>query len=145
MDFCLDSKREVVVSDKAPLAIGPYSHVCNFYKVLMSHVQGIKANGMIFVSGCIGINRETKALVSDSVVDQARRSLENMKYIVEAAGSDLSKVVKCTVFLTDMANFASVNAIYAEYFPVNPPARSCVAVVGLPAGAIYEVECIALE
>ena len=96
------------------------------------------------MSGCIGINKELKALVPVGVGAQARQVLENLKAIVESAGSDLSKVVKCTVLLADMAFFAEVNAIYAEYFPENPPARATFAVLGLPAGALVEIECICI-
>ncbi len=84
----------------------------------------------------------TKALVPGGVGPQARRVLDTMKAIVEYSGSDMSKVCKCTVLLTDMANFAEVNAIYAEYFPKDPPARATFAVAGLPAGALVEIECV---
>jgi len=80
--------------------------------------------------------------VPGGVGAQARRVLENLKAIVECSGSDMSKVVKCTVLLTDMANFAEVNAIYAEYFPKDPPARATFAVVGLPAGSLVEIDAI---
>jgi 2-iminobutanoate/2-iminopropanoate deaminase len=83
-------------------------------------------------------------LVPGGVGAQARRVLENLKAIVEYAGSDMSRVCKCTVLLTDMANFAEVNAIYAEYFPVDPPARATFAVVGLPGGALVEIDCISV-
>ncbi len=99
---------------------------------------------MIYVSGCIGLVRETKALIGDGVAEQARQCLENLKYIVEDAGSNLSKVVKCTVLLTDMKDFATINAIYAEYFTEAPPARATFAVLGLPAGAKIEIECICI-
>lgn len=127
-------QKEVIVSDKAPLAIGPYS-------------QAIKCNGMIYCSGCIGMLRETKALINDTVADQTRCALENMRHILEAAGSSMDKVVKCTVLLTDMKHFAEVNAIYAEFFPIdrNPPARACFAVAGLPANSLVEIDCICAE
>ena len=99
---------------------------------------------MLYVSGCIPIIRETKALAGDTVAVQARQTLENLKYVVEDAGSDLSKVVKCTVLLADMKYFAEINAIYAEYFPSNPPARACYAVAGLPANSLIEIECVAI-
>lgn len=102
----------------------------------------MKAGGMLYVSGCIGVDPATKAMVPGGVGPQARRVLENLKAIVTTAGSDLSKAVKCTVLLTDMAHFAEVNAIYAEYFPVNPPARACFAVAALPAGALVEIDSI---
>ncbi len=99
---------------------------------------------MLYVSGCIGINRELKGLVPGGLAAQTRQALDNLKAIVEAGGSDLSKVVKCTVLLADMATFGEVNAIYAEYFPENPPARATFAVLGLPAGALVEIDCIAI-
>lgn len=107
-------------------------------------IQAIKANGMVYVSGCIGMHPETKTLVEGGVSAQARQVLENMKNIVEAAGSSMSKVVKCTILLADMSYFAEVNGIYSQYFPVDPPARATFAVAGLPAGALVEIECIAL-
>jgi len=99
---------------------------------------------MIYVSGCIGVDPATKALVPGDVGAQARQVLENMKAIVTTAGSDLSKAVKCTVLLTDMSHFAEVNAIYAEFFPVNPPARACFAVAALPAGALVEIDSVVI-
>ncbi len=123
--------KEVVVSDRAPLAIGPYS-------------QAIRAGGLLYVSGCIGLVRDTGAMVGPEVAEQTRQCLTNMRYIIEDAGSHMSKVVKCTVLLTDMANFPIVNAIYAEFFPENPPARATFAVVGLPAGAKVEIESICI-
>ena len=99
------------------------------------------------MSGCIGMKKDTKALAGDSLADQARQALENMRYIVEEAGSNLTKVVKCTVLLTSMADFAEFNAIYSEFFPPadKPPARACFAVAGLPAGALVELDCICIE
>ncbi len=123
--------REVISTPNSPAAIGPYS-------------QAIRANGMVYVSGCIGLDPETKKMVEGGVAAQARRVLDNLKAIVEASGSDLSKVCKCTVLLADMSFFAEINAIYAEYFPENPPARATFAVLGLPAGALIEIDCIAV-
>lgn len=123
--------REVVFSDLAPAAIGPYS-------------QAIKANGMVFVSGCIGIDPALKAMVAGGVGEQTRQVLVNMKNILEAAGSSMGKVVKTTILLSDMASFAEVNGIYAEFFPENPPARATFAVAGLPLNALVEIECVAL-
>lgn len=127
----MSSTKEVISTPNAPAAIGPYS-------------QAIRANGMVYVSGCIGLDPETKKLVEGGVGPQARRVLDNLKAIVEASGSDLSKVCKCTVLLADVAFFAEINAIYAEYFPENPPARATFAVLGLPAGALIEIDCIAI-
>eukprot|EP01036_Dinobryon_divergens_P031813 gene31813-41288_t len=125
----------------APPAIGPYSHA-------------VRAEGpLIYVSGCLGLAPEsftdeggivcTKfSLVTGGVGAQARQALENMKAIVESSGSGLHNVVKCTVLLTDMSYFAEVNAVYAEYFPQNPPARTTFAVAGLPAGGLVEIDAI---
>ena len=124
-------EKEVIFTDKGPAAIGPYS-------------QAIKANGFVFLSGSIGFDPATKALVAGGVGPQTRQVLENMKNILEAAGSDLSKVVKTTILLADITTFAEVNAIYAEYFPENPPARATYAVAALPAGALVEIEATAL-
>ena len=122
--------REVVSTPNAPAAIGPYS-------------QAIKANGFVFVSGCIGLHPETKQLAG-SIEDQTRQVLENLKSIVEASGSSLEKVCKTTILLSSMSDFATVNSIYSEYFPTNPPARATFAVAGLPLGAAIEIECNAL-
>lgn len=99
---------------------------------------------MVYVSGCLGMDRETKALVAGGVGPQARQVLTNLKNIVDESGSSMTKVVKCTILLTDMAHFAEVNAIYSEFFPSEPPARATFAVVGLPAGALVEIDCIAI-
>lgn len=107
-------------------------------------VQATIAGGMVYCSGSIGLIPETKKLVEGGVGPQARQTLVNMKNVVEGAGSDMSKVVKCTVLLADMETFAEVNAIYAEFFPSNPPARACFAVKGLPAGSLVEIDCIAI-
>lgn len=123
--------REVITTDKAPAAIGPYS-------------QAIKAGGFVYVSGCIGMNPELKQIVPGGVGPECRQVLENLKAIVEASGSSIDKVVKTTILLKDMSFFAEVNGIYAEYFPLNPPARATFAVAGLPLGALVEIECVAL-
>lgn len=126
------SLNKVVVStSKAPAAIGPYS-------------QAIIANGFVFVSGCIGMEVDTMNIVSGGVKSETRKVLDNMKEILEASGTNLSKVVKTTILLQDMSSFAEVNAIYAEYFPVDPPARATYAVKDLPKGAAIEIECVAL-
>lgn len=128
----MSAEKEVVFSPHAPNPIGPYS-------------QGIKHGGLIYVSGCIGISKESNSLVSGGVGNETRQALDNLKSIVEAGGSNLSRVLKCTILLADMAFFREVNAIYAEYFPVDPPARATFAVLGLPAGALVEIECICAE
>ena len=83
-------------------------------------------------------------MINGGVAEQARQTLTNLKSIVEASGSDMSKVVKCTVLLAEMSDFAEINAIYAEFFTVNPPARACFAVKGLPMGALIEIDCICI-
>jgi 2-iminobutanoate/2-iminopropanoate deaminase len=126
------TKRTVIATDLAPRAIGPYS-------------QGIRANGFVFCAGQTPLDPATGKLVEGDVSAQTRRVLQNLGAILEAAGTSLSKVVKTTVFLTDMANFKAMNEVYAEFFPANAPARATFAVAGLPLGASVEIECIALE
>jgi reactive intermediate/imine deaminase len=123
--------RVVVHSEHAPAAIGPYS-------------QAIKANGLVFVSGCLGMDPATKKLVDGGVAAQTRKVLENMSHVLEAAGSSMPKVVKTTILLSSMADFGDVNTVYGEFFPSEPPARATYAVAGLPLGALIEIECIAL-
>ena len=126
------TKRTVIATELAPKAIGPYS-------------QGMRASGFVFCAGQTPIDPETSQLIEGEVGAQTRRALQNLGAILAAAGTSLSKVVKTTVFLTDMANFQAMNEVYAEFFPLNPPARSTFAVAGLPLGASVEIECIALE
>lgn len=115
----------------APAAVGPYSHAT-------------KANGFIYVSGQLGLIPETGVL-AEGVEAQARQALENLKTIVEGCGSDLKHVVKTGIFLDDINDFAAVNAVYAEYFTENLPARACVEVSKLPKGGLVEIELIAVE
>lgn len=124
--------RTVITAEKAPKALGPYS-------------VAIQTDEMVFCSGQLGLNPETGDLISADVESQTRQSLINLQNILEAAGSGLEKVVKTTVFLKDMADFPKMNAIYAEYFTANCPARSTVAVAGLPKGGLVEIEAIALK
>ncbi len=123
--------REVVKTQTAPGAVGPYS-------------QAIIANGFIFTAGQTGTIPDTRELAAGGVEAQTRQTLENLKAILTAAGSGLDQVVKTTVFLQNMGDFATMNAIYAEYFPNDPPARSTVEVAKLPIGALVEIEAIAL-
>lgn len=122
--------KKIIQTEQAPKAIGPYS-------------QAIGIGNLIFTAGQIGLNPQTGELVSDDIEGQTRQALTNLKHILEAAGSGLNYVVKTTVFLQDMAEFPRMNAIYAEFFPENPPARSTVAVAALPRGARVEIEAIA--
>lgn len=121
---------KIVSTTKAPAAIGPY-------------VQGKIVNGFLFASGQIPLVPSTGALAEGGIEAQARQALTNVKALVEAAGSDLSKVVKTTCFLKDINDFAAFNAVYAEFFKENAPARSCVGGIDLPKGALCEVEVIA--
>jgi len=123
--------REVIATDRGPKAIGPYS-------------QAVKANGFIFVSGQIPLDPRTQELVEGNVARQTERVMENLKGIVEAAGSSLDRVVKTTVFLKDLADFPAMNEVYSRYFPANPPARATVQVARLPRDVGVEIELIAL-
>jgi 2-iminobutanoate/2-iminopropanoate deaminase len=121
-----------VSSDKVPKAIGPYS-------------QAIKSSGFIFLSGQLPLELESGQVVSGSVEDQTLKVLENIAAILEAAGSDISKVVKTTVFVTDMANFQAINKIYSQFFGEHKPARSLIEVSALPKKeAMLEIEAIAV-
>lgn len=126
------SKRQAVRTDRAPAAIGPYS-------------QAVRSGGFIFVSGQIALDPATGQLVEGSVEAQVRQVLSNLKAILEAAGSGLEHVVKTTIFLRSMDDFAAVNRVYAEFFPEPAPARSTVAVAALPRGAAVEIEAIAVD
>jgi len=123
--------REVIATDRGPKAIGPYS-------------QGIRANGFVFVSGQIPLDPVTQQLVAGNVQAQTERVLENLKGIVEAAGSSLDRVVRVTVFLADMNEFAAMNEVYGRYFRSQPPARSTVQVARLPRDVRVEIDVIAL-
>ena len=124
------SKAKIISTPKAPAAIGPY-------------VQGKVINGFLFASGQIPLVPETGAMVAGGIKEQARQALNNVKALVEEAGSDLSKVVKTTCFLKDIADFAAFNEVYAELFKENAPARSCVGGIDLPKNALCEIEVIA--
>ena len=122
---------EVISTDKAPGAIGPYS-------------QAIKANGLIFCSGQIPIDPATGNFISDDVAEQTVQVFKNLSAVLEAAGSGFGKVVKTTVFLADMDDFAAMNEVYGRYFTENKPARATVQAARLPRDAKVEIECIAL-
>ncbi len=119
-----------ISTTKAPAAIGPYS-------------QAIKVVGLVFVSGQLPINPATGAFAEGGIKELTRQSLTNMKAILEEAGTSMANVVKTTVFLADMNDFAAMNEVYAEFFAAPFPARSAVAVKTLPKGALVEIECIA--
>ena len=124
--------KKVISTSKAPAAIGPYS-------------QAIQVGNLVFSSGQIPIDPATGSFVEGGVKEQARQSLTNVKAILEEAGLTLDNVVKTTVFLADMNDFADVNAVYAEFFAEPYPARSAVAVKTLPKGALVEIEVIAAQ
>lgn len=123
--------REIISTDKGPKAIGPYS-------------QAIKANGFVFISGQIAFDPSTGKPTEGDTAQQTVRTFENLKAILEAAGSSLDRVVKVTVFLKDMNDFSAMNEVYARYFPANPPARSTVEVARLPRDFRVEIDLIAL-
>jgi 2-iminobutanoate/2-iminopropanoate deaminase len=123
--------RDVIATDRGPKAIGPYS-------------QAIRANGFIFISGQIPLDPKTQQMVEGNIAQQTERVLENLKGILEAAGSSLPHVVKTTVFLKDLNDFAAMNEVYGRYFSAHPPARATVEVSALPKGASIEIELIAL-
>ncbi len=125
------SNRIVVHTDSAPKAIGPYS-------------QAVVAGSLVFCSGQVPIDPGTGELVPGGIHEQTHRSLDNLKAVLEAAGSGLDRVLKTTVFLQNMGDFAAMNAVYATYFPNDPPARSTIEVARLPKNALVEIECIAL-
>jgi 2-iminobutanoate/2-iminopropanoate deaminase len=122
--------RDIVLTDRGPKPIGPYS-------------QAVRANGFLFVSGQIPIDPKTSELLAGDIAAQTERVLENVKGIVEAAGSKLQNIVKTTVFLKDMNDFAAMNEVYARFFVTAPPARSTVQVARLPKDASVEIEVIA--
>lgn len=124
-------KRGVVKTEKAPKAVGPY-------------VQGVKAHGFLFTAGQIGLDPATGKLVEGGIEAQTRRVLENLKAVVEAAGTSFKQAVKATVYLTDLNHFQAMNQIYATYFEGQSPARSTIGVAQLPLGALVEIELVAL-
>jgi 2-iminobutanoate/2-iminopropanoate deaminase len=124
------SKKSVVTSDKAPAAIGPYS-------------LGIRYGNLVFASGSAGVDPKTGKLVTGGIEAETRQTLTNLSNILEGAGSSMANVLKTTVFLKDMGEFAKMNAIYAEFFDHDPPARSTIQAAALPLGAAVEIEAIA--
>ena len=120
-----------LATEKAPAAIGPYS-------------QGIKSNGMVFVSGQLPVNPATGELLTE-IAAATRQSLTNLAAVLAAGGCTIDQVVKTTVFLSDLNNFTAMNEVYSEFFKTNPPARSTVQVAALPKGAVVEIEAIAVQ
>jgi 2-iminobutanoate/2-iminopropanoate deaminase len=123
--------REIIQTDNAPGAIGPYS-------------QAIKAGGFVFVSGQIPTDPQTGEFVAGGITEQTEQVLKNLKAVLEASGSSLAHVVKTTVFLADMKEFSGMNEVYATFFSGAPPARATVAAAGLPRDARVEIEAVAL-
>jgi len=124
-------KRTTITSEKAPAAVGPYSHA-------------VKVGDTLYTSGQLGLDPVTGNM-AEGVEAQAVQALENLKAIVEEAGMTLANVVKTTVFLTNMGDFAAINSIYADYFKGETPARSCVAVAALPKGGSFEIEAVVVK
>ncbi len=122
--------RDIVLTDRGPKPIGPYS-------------QAVRANGFLYVSGQVALDPKTGELTGTDIQQQTQRTLENLKGILEGAGSNLHHVVKTTVFLKDMNDFAAMNEVYAKFFTLAPPARSTVQVARLPKDALVEIEVIA--
>lgn len=123
--------RHAVETDSAPAALGAYS-------------QAIAAGGLVFAAGQVGIDPATGEIVPGGVAEQAERALRNLEAVLDAAGTGFDRVVKTTIFLSDMSHFAAVNEVYARHMVPPHPARSTVAVRELPRGALVEIECIAL-
>jgi 2-iminobutanoate/2-iminopropanoate deaminase len=124
-------ERTIIATEEAPGAVGPYS-------------QAIAADGFVFTAGQIPINPASGKVEAETIEDQTRRVLTNVDAVLRAAGSGLDRVVKMTVFMTDLADFQAMNGVYAGFFPSNPPARSAVQVVALPLGVQIEMEAVAL-
>ena len=123
--------KEIVSTDRAPAAVGPYS-------------QAVQAANLVFTAGQLGLVPGTKDFAGPAIEAQTRQALENLRAVLEAGGSCLEHVVKTTVFLADMGEFARMNAIYADFFSENPPARSAVQAAALPLGGRVEIEAVAL-
>jgi len=123
--------KEIIQTNQAPAAVGPYS-------------QAVKIDRLVFVAGQVPIDPATGQLAEPDIQVQTRQALKNVAAVLQAAGTDMGRVVKATVFLADMEDFARMNEIYAEFFPTDPPARACVQVARLPRDARVEIEAIAV-
>ena len=124
--------KKIISTTKAPGAIGPYS-------------QAVEANGMLFISGQVPVDPATSKVVENNISVQTEQVMKNIAAILEEAGYDFSDVIKSTCLLSDMANFAAMNAVYGKYYPENPPARAAFAVKELPLGVLVEIETIAVK
>ena len=124
--------KQVIFSEKAPAAVGPYSHA-------------IDCGDLVFLSGQVPLVPETRLIAAGDSVEQTRQMMTNIQAVLESCGLKFENVVKTTVFMTDLKDFTTFNEIYAEYFPSNPPARSCVQVAALPKGALVECECVCVK
>ena len=122
--------KQVIATGTAPEAVGPYS-------------QAISSNGLLFCSGQIPLDPETGELVQGTIAEETRRVMDNLTAVLDAGGTSWPNVIKVTAYLTDMADYAEFNEVYAEFAGAEPPARAAIAVAGLPKGARVEVECIA--
>jgi len=128
----MSQQRKVIATTEAPGAVGPYS-------------QGIATDGFVFTAGQIPVNPATSKIEAETIEDQTRQVLSNVDAVLRAAGSGLHRVIKMTVFMTDLGDFQAMNGVYAEFFPSSPPARSAVQVVALPLGVQIEMEAVALS
>lgn len=128
---CCNHQKQVVIAENAPKAIGPYS-------------AGVSSGHLVFTAGQLGIDPTTGDLVEGGIQAQTRQALTNLKAVLEAAGSSLEGVVKTTVFLKDMGDFSQMNAVYAEFFTADFPARSAIQVAALPKGGAVEIEAVAM-
>ena len=127
----MSAQRHIITTTEAPAAVGPYS-------------QGISTGELVFTAGQIPINPASGKVEATTIEDQTRQALSNVDAVLRAAGSGLHKVVKMTVFMTDLGDFKAMNGVYAEFFPSDPPARSAFQVVALPLGVQIEIEAVAL-
>lgn len=130
--MCGNNMKRLITATKAPAAVGPYSHA-------------YQAGDFFYTSGQLGLIPESGALAEGGVEAETKQAMENVGAVLNAAGLDFHHVIKTTLYITDMADFAKVNAIYGSYFPANPPARSCVQVAALPKGGQFEIEVIAYD